>query len=484
MHPTLYEINTRVWRHGFGKDTTLLEIPDEYWVQLAQLGVDYLWLMGVWQTGHNELNYALIEDLQETYFQVLPDWQEEDVIGSPYAIDRYVLHRDLGKPGDLKILKEKLNGYGLKLLLDFIPNHFHAETSWLPERPDVFLEVEKEQWVENSTTFYRPPNLPDRTFAHGKDPYFTAWQDTIQVNYAAPAACAFMQEQLLNIAEQCDGVRCDMAMLLLPEVFNKTWGHALGERTHDGESFWLEAIKAVKSVHPDFCLLAEVYWDMEWILQQQGFDFTYDKRLRDRLLEGNIRGVREHLHAVPEFMSKATHFLENHDEDRILSEVTVARAQAMALITYTIPGLRFFYEGQWEGRRIRIPVQLGRTPTEYDPAAYGQHTQDLAIAKLPGFQSVNPAQTAFYDGLLQLLQQAALRTGRWEMLNSSDHLLAWQWTLEDQQYQIRINYSPSGTEVHLSDPDTGKWRHFLGPELAYNRIVLGPYQWLILEKGA
>ena len=108
MNPTLYQINTRVWRHRFGKDTQLLDVPDTYWKQLSKLGVHYVWLMGVWQTGPNVLNYALEPGLQEEYARVLPDWTEQDIIGSPYAIDRYVLHENLGKPADLAKLKKRL----------------------------------------------------------------------------------------------------------------------------------------------------------------------------------------------------------------------------------------------------------------------------------------------------------------------------------------------------------------------------------------
>ena len=60
--------------------------------------------------------------------------------------------------------------------------------------------------------------------------------------------------------------------------------------------------------------MAEVYWDLEWTLQQQGFDYTYDKRLYDRLREGHARPVREHLYAGLDYQVKLARFLENHDD--------------------------------------------------------------------------------------------------------------------------------------------------------------------------
>ena len=116
----------------------------------------------------------------------------------------------------------------------------------------------------------------DLLLAYGRDPYFSGWPDTLQLNYGNPALQEAMIGELVRIAGQCDGVRCDMAMLVLPEVFERTWGIP-------SQPFWPKATQRVGSAVPDFCFMAEVYWDLEWTLQQQGFDYTYDKRLYDRL---------------------------------------------------------------------------------------------------------------------------------------------------------------------------------------------------------
>ena len=442
--------------------------------------------MGVWQTGPNVLGYALELGLKTAYSSVLPDWTEADVIGSPYAIDRYVLHQDLGQPKDLKTLKKRINKHGLKLILDFVPNHFHAESSWIKERPDVFLEVSPPQLQLDKHTFYRSPVAEERVFAHGKDPYFAAWQDTIQVNYAAGSAQQFMQEQLLNIAEVCDGVRCDMAMLPVPDVFARTWGHAIDTHAHEIQSFWPEAIQQVRKQQPDFCFIAEVYWDMEWELQQQGFDYTYDKRLRDRLIQLDTPGVKGHLLADLAFQSASVRFLENHDEDRILSELDPTQAQAAALISYTTPGMRFFYEGQWEGRRKRLPVQLGRLPEEVDFAVPSPISYKGVFDKLPGFAPLNAREPAFYEYLLALLSRATLQQGHWRLVQLPDHphLVYSQWTLKDEQICILVNYQQERTQV---PPNlwTGEW-DFLLPthekKLVQFPLSLAPFQWVVMEK--
>ena len=115
---------------------------------------------------------------------------------------------------------------------------------------------------------------------------------------------------------------------------------------------------------PNFLFMAEVYWDLEWTLQQQGFDYTYDKRLYDRLREGHARPVRDHLRADPDYQCKMARFLENHDEPRAAATFSPGMHEAAAVITFLSQGLRFFHQGQFEGRRKRISPHLVRAPLE------------------------------------------------------------------------------------------------------------------------
>ena len=123
--------------------------------------------------------------------------------------------------------------------------------------------------------------------AHGRDPLFSAWQDTVQVNYFNTNAREYLSNVLLKLVDVCDGVRCDMAMLPLNNVFFNTWIGVLNKANivKPLEEFWEMAIKAVKAKNNNFIFLAEAYWDLEWDLQQLGFDFTYDKRLTTGLLQ-------------------------------------------------------------------------------------------------------------------------------------------------------------------------------------------------------
>ncbi len=213
--------------------------------------------------------------------------------------------------------------------------------------------------------------------AHGRDPYFAGWPDTLQLDYGNPATRQAMVGELLKIGGQCDGVRCDMAMLVLPDVFERTWGRR-------AEPFWPSATARVREKFPGFCFMAEVYWDLEWTMLQQGFDYAYDKRLYDRLREGHVRPVREHLWAGLDFQNKLARFLENHDEPRAAATFAPGTHEAAAIITYLSPGLRFLHQGQFEGRTKRISPHLVRAPLEpTDPARQQFYTRLLAVLARP-----------------------------------------------------------------------------------------------------
>jgi hypothetical protein len=248
---------------------------------------------------------------------------------------------------------------------------------------------------------------------------------------------------LVKIAGQCDGVRCDMAMLVLPEVFERTWGIK-------AQPFWPPVIRRVRERVPGFCFMAEVYWDLEWTLQQQGFDYTYDKRLYDRLRAQQARPVREHFWAGPDYQNKLARFLENHDEPRAAAAFPPGIHEAAAVITFLSPGLRFFHQGQLEGRTKRISPHLGRAPDE----------------------PINQELARFYDRLLGVLRRPAVRQGEWQLLGcvpawqgnwTSDCFLAFAWqTSGEDPLLATVNYAGNRSQCYVRLPfgDLGRdrWR--------------------------
>ncbi len=438
-YPSLYQINTRVWltelSRRLGRPATLDDVPDAELDRLAELGFDWVWFLSVWQTGPAGQRVSRANPEWRREFQgTLPDLLEEDIAGSGFAITAYTVATALGGDAALERLRRRLAARGLKLMLDFVPNHMAPDHPWVKSHPDYFVagtEDDLSREPQNYTRVRRKPG--DLVLAYGRDPYFPGWPDTLQLDYGNPAAQAAMIRELRAIAARCDGVRCDMAMLVLPEVFGRTWGRPAAP-------FWPAAIQAAREATPDFRFMAEVYWDLEWTLQQQGFDYTYDKRLYDRLREGHARPVREHLHAAMDFQVRLARFLENHDEPRAAATFDPLVHRAAAVITYSVPGLRFFHQGQFEGRRRRISPHLVRGPEE-------SPDRDLE---------------AFYSRLLAVLRRPTVRSGEWQPLaarpawdgnGSWDAFVAHAWRGSDgERLLVAVNFAPHHSQCFLELP--------------------------------
>ena len=277
-YPSLYQVNTRVWltalSRNLDREATLDDIPDMALDHFKELGFDWIWFLSVWTTGETARTVSRENpEWRHDFEATLPDLQEEDIAGSGFAITGYQVHPDLGGNEALKRLRDRLVKRGLKLMLDFVPNHMGPDHPWVEEHPEYFVAGTESDLVQNPQNYKRVKRSQgDLILAYGRDPYFSGWPDTVQLDYSNPATVEAMTQELLRISGQCDGVRCDMAMLVLPEVFERTWGRK-------AQSFWPAATNAVREKIPDFLFMAEVYWDMEWRLQQEGFDYAYDKTL-------------------------------------------------------------------------------------------------------------------------------------------------------------------------------------------------------------
>jgi glycosidase len=440
-YPSLYQINTRVWltelSGALGKRATLEDIPDAELDHLVELGFDWVWFLSVWQTGPaaqqvSRSNAGWRKEFQET----LPDLKEEDIGGSGFAITGYTVHQNLGGDAALARLRERLRQRGLRLMLDFVPNHMAPDHPWVDEHPDYFVHGSEDDLVRAPQNYCRAQTKNSSlVLAYGRDPYFDGWPDTLQLNHGNADLQQAMIGELERIAGQCDGVRCDMAMLVLPEVFERTWGTR-------AELFWPKATESVRRQHPNFLFMAEVYWDMEWTMQQQGFDYAYDKRLYDRLREGHARPVREHFHAGLDYQKKLARFLENHDEPRAAATFSSEVHEAAAVITFLSPGLRFFHQGQFEARKKRISPHLVRGPEE---------PVDERIKK-------------FYDRLLAVLRHDVVRSGQWQLLEcvpawdgnwTWDCFLVFAWQgAGDERLVVTVNYAPNQSQCHVRLPFT------------------------------
>jgi Alpha amylase, catalytic domain len=448
-YPLLYQVNSRVWvtelSAELGRPATLDDIPDTALSWFAETGFDWVWFLGVWQTGDAGQQVSRTHRAwKEAFRHALADLDDTDICGSCFAIRDYVVDARLGGPKALARLRARMQTHGLKLMLDFVPNHVAPDHPWIDHHPDYFISGDNESIEAEPQNYIRvdTANGP-AVFAYGRDPYFPGWPDTLQLDYANRDLQSAMRDELAAIARQCDGVRCDMAMLVLPEVFHHTWKRR-------AEPFWPDAVAYARQQAPGFVFLAEVYWDKEWELQQQGFDYAYDKRLYDRLRDQDPGPLRGHLSASLDYQNKLARFLENHDEPRAAATFPPAVHKAAAIITYFAPGLRFFHQGQFEGKTTHLPVHLCRAPTEEKSADLGE----------------------FYRCLMPILASPAVRAGSWRLLDCRP---SWEgdtgfhayiaYAIEDAtgtQLVVVVNYGPieaqSRISLHFQNLAGSQWR--------------------------
>lgn len=453
--PFIYEINTWVWltslSQRFNKPITLANIPDEVYHELAALNVDAIWLMGVWQ--RNPAGRASALNYKHEYIPVLPDLTDEDVIGSAYAIGAYEVDSRLGGRDALATFRYRIAQYGLKLILDYVPNHVATDHAWVTEKPHYMVRGTPKDLKNAPDLFFSTQNAQGQELiiAHGRDPYFPGWIDTAQVNAFSMAYRQAALDTLLDIASQCDGIRCDMAMLMVNDIFAKTWGNYLTESAPKTE-FWEDIIPNVKAEYPNCLFIAEVYWDMEYLMLQQGFDFTYDKRLYDRLQDGYVEQIREHLQASVSFQARQVRFIENHDEPRAAATLGLERQRPAAVMIATLPGAVLLHDGQLTGRTIKLPVQIRRQPNE----------------------PTNWALMGFYRKLLKETRHPIYQHGEWRLFEVAEsypgnytnlHLIAYGWAMEKDFRLIVTNptnrWSQGFVKVfgwdHIRD---GYWRLF------------------------
>jgi hypothetical protein len=453
--PVIYEINAVIWlgelSRRYGRQLTLGDVPAGAWDEVVLPGMDAVWLMGVWDRSPAGLRVAMRnEALQASFRQALPDLRPDDVVGSPYCVRNYVVDQALGGPDGLAAARAELTSRGVRLLLDYVPNHVAPDHPWLTDHPAYLVQGGPEDLARSPDAFLEATG---HVFARGRDPYFPPWPDVVQLNAFSEQLRTATVDTLAAIGDQADGVRCDMAMLLMNEVFARTWGDRVGAAP--AKDFWTQVIPQVRDRHPDMLFVAEAYWDLEWALQQQGFDHCYDKRLYDRLLHDSADQVRAHLLADIAYQRGLVRFLENHDEPRAAAAMSRDREQAAAVAIATLPGATLWHEGQFEGRRVRPPVFLSRRPKE----------------------PVDEDLRSFHRHLVAAVQSTGMRSGQWQLLDctgwpdnpSHQNLLAWCWTAGRRRQVVVINLSDGPAQGRVPLP----WTELRGRRWRLTELLAG-----------
>ncbi len=439
-NPHILEINTFSWLQNLSKklekECTLLDVPDEKWLKIKDLGFDAIWLMGVWKKSAKSREIAQQDEaINKAIKDVFPDYSKDDIASSPYSVYDYQVGSCFGGDDVMKQLHTKLNDMGLKLILDFVGNHMAVDSFQVSENPDYFINTKKPPKNGKKKLFFKTEN--DTYIAHGKDPHFDSWTDSAQLNYFNPDTRKFMQNTLLKIASMCDGVRCDMVMLNFNNIHHQTWGDIIdaGNYEYPQTEFWQDVIKTVKEQHPTFTFIAEVYWNLEWQAQKMGFDYTYDKILYDRLLKSNAEDIKGHLNAEDLYQQHSIRFIDNHDEQASLTAFGKEKSLASALIIATLRGAKLFHILQLYGRQKRVPIQYIGTNGKKDLEILQRYETILRITNHP----------AFHGGQWYIMDTLPSTEGN----DTYKNFLAWSWVQQNTAKMVVINYSSQKSECIL-----------------------------------
>ena len=443
-NPTLLQVSARPWLYQLSQERgttikSLKQIPDDVFDSIKARGFDFLWVMGVWDVGtygyqHDRTTQSLVEGFKT----LLDDYTDEDAIGSPYAITDYNCNPELcpGGDDDLVWLRKKLNGMGIKLMLDFVPNHSALDSPWMDQSQlEYYIRAPKDTQSPDPAKYYK------NGVAYGNMQWSSPWTDVGQLNYWNPKLREHMTTKLLKVASLADGIRCDMAYIILNEPFSKAWETELNSWgwSRPSDEFWGPAIKTVKAQYPDTIFLAEVYGDYFKNLITEGFDYTYDKELLDKFKSGHLDNIRGWISYMTEWDDHQCRFLENHDDNRAVEAFggSVTKSLAAALATYTLPGMRFFFQDQWYGYKNKLDVHLRRSKKE---------------------DKSTEAET-LYNKLIPIIQDETFKNGEWTNLSitGSDawRLMAWKWvnntTGEKRLIVVDFSEVKAGGNVVLSD---------------------------------
>ena len=440
--PRIYQASARHLVSGTDPEFppgSLDDISTKWLSQLVAKGFDWFYLYGVWDSGTAGRAVSRAHpSMWAKQAKDLPHGSILDVCGSPFAIKEYRQDPRLGEPGALARLRERCQNAGLKLMLDFVVNHTALDHSWVTHRPEWFVQAQGEAADNRPEGFIPLPTMRGwRIFAHGKDPYFPSWADTLQLNLLHPDLIRAHTENLLQAAGQCDGLRADMAMLALSDIFRKTWGPLADPA--DGsplaeEDFWTIAIDRLRSAYPNCLLCGEIYWSLEGQMLDMGFDLAYDKSAYDLMRHGDGRAFNAYETAVADRLPSLLRFSENHDEERMFAAYGKERAMAALPLVLLYDGPILVHDGQLQGSLINAGIHMARHAPEPMDGAVAK-VVDLFCKVRPSFQQTIPVA----------VQQA------WDGNPSHECLVTKGWQTDNKAYLMCVNFAeyPSQGRVRL-----------------------------------
>ena len=301
----IYEVNIR----QYTPEGTLNAFA-EHLPRLADLGVDILWLMPIYP---------------------ISEAKRKGTLGSYYAVSDFeAVNPEFGTKEDFGKLVERAHELGMKVILDFVPNHTGWDHKWLTENKDYYTQDADGNVVD--------PQDPETGESYG-------WTDVADLNYDNPEMRRALTDNLLYWIENydIDGYRMDIAF-------------------GAPDDYWAEATKELRELKPDIFLLAEseekTHRNENYFAANYGWSFHH---LMNAVAKGDTTAaaIRDwHAQNVRDY-DRGFHmqFITNHDENSwngTVAERMGENARPMAVLSFTLEGMPLIYSGQEAGLNKRL----------------------------------------------------------------------------------------------------------------------------------
>jgi alpha-amylase len=281
--------------------------------RLKEMGIDILWLMPI---------------------HPVSQVKRKGSLGSPYAVADYqAVNPDFGTLEEFKQLVQAIHALGMKVILDWVPNHTGWDHRWIKERPE---------WYSH--------DLQADTIVHPKDKgKVTDWHDVAELDFGNPELKKALIEAMVFWLREADidGFRFDTAH-------------------NQPLEFWEEASGALRREKPDIFLLGET--EDERYRNKGYFDVTYSWTFHH--LMNKIAGKEENAAAIEPWLQQNAQrftrgynlqFITNHDENSwkgTVRERMGEAGEAMAVLAFTFDGMPLIYGGQEAGVNAGLTKRL------------------------------------------------------------------------------------------------------------------------------
>jgi glycosidase len=415
--------STLVWlwqlSRAYGRDIRTLDaIPDEELDALASRGFNALWLIGLWERS-------------QASAEIKRRCGNPEAAPSAYSLFDYEIAGELGGWPALEELRRRCSWRGIRLAADMVPNHTGMDSTWVRERPELFIQSDQcpfpgysfnggdlsgdakvGLWLEDhyydrtdaAVVFKRLDRGSGRVsyIYHGNDGTGLPWSDTAQIDFLRSDAREAVKERILHVARNFPIIRFDAAMIMAKKHFRRLWypepgqggdiasrsGRAVSREDFDRampEEFWREVVDMCAREAPDTLLLAEAFWMMEgYFVRTLGMHRVYNSAFMNMLKHEENAKYRETIRNTQEFdkdiLKRFVNFMNNPDEETAVAQFGKGdKYFGACTMMATMPGLPMFGHGQLEGFEEKYGMEYRRAYRDEAPdrALMERHEREI-----------------------------------------------------------------------------------------------------------